>query len=115
MDNDLYQDIRNEVLTRIDWETNQGTWYNMRYTGIKRAAKPYPNAPDMHYPLVDSFIEKLTPFYISQLYGQERLAAFVAGKPQPENLTTLGEKLFDYVVKHQTNFERAIYTSIDWM
>src|SRR4051812_1410906 len=96
MTNDFFSDIKAELKTRNNWEDKQAVWYRMRYEGIKRASKPYKGAPDMHYPLVDTMIEKIKPFYISQVYGQERLAAFASGRPQAENVTTLGEKLLDF-------------------
>jgi hypothetical protein len=112
---DFFSEIKNEIRTREKWEEKQAAWYRMRYEGIKRTKKPYPGAPDMHYPLVDTMIEKIKPFYIGQIYGQERLAAFTSGKPQAEDFTTLSEKLFDYTLKQRTNFENTIYTSIDHM
>lgn len=87
----------------------------MRYDGIGRAAPPYPNAPNMHYPLVDTMIEKVKPVFIGQLYGQRLLADFTSGVPQDDALTSKAEQLFDYLLKQQTNFERTAYTSIDHM
>jgi hypothetical protein len=115
MQKELYQEIRQEIRNRSVWEERQGVWFKMRYEGIKRVKKPYPNAPDVHYPLVDSLVEKLKPFYVAQLYDKERLSSFVSGKPQSEDVTGLAEKLFDYTLKHRTNFERSILTSIDHM
>lgn len=114
MDADLFQQIKTELRNRSVWEEKQSIWYRMRYEGIKRAKKPYPNAPDMHYALVDTMIEKIKPFYVAFLYGQERLAGFISEAPQDDNLTTLAEKLFDNTLKQHTNFERAIYTSLDY-
>lgn len=114
MNNDLYSQIKDELKNRSTWEDEQATWYQMRYDGIRRAKLPYPKAPDMHYKLIDTMIEKLKPFYISQIYSQEHLAAF-SGSPQAQSLASDAEKLFDYVIKQDTNFERTLYTSIDQM
>src|SRR6266576_1289886 len=115
MDKDLWEEIQHELTNRKTWEQNQDDWYRMRYEGIKRLSLPYPGAPDMHYPLVDTMIEKMKPFYIAQIYGQERLATFASGIPQSMELTLLAEQLFDYTTKQFTNFERAIHTAIDYM
>src|SRR5689334_3000885 len=111
----LYEEIRTELRNRSTWEEKQALWYRMRYEGIKRAVKPYKNAPDMHYALVDTMIEKIKPFYIAQIYGQERIASFTSISPQTDALTSMAEKLFDYTLKQRSNFERTIYTSIDHM
>ena len=115
MTKDLWSEIMDTIQDRNVWEQNQDDWYKMRYEGIPRVAPPYLGAPDMHYPLIDSEIEKLKPFYIAQIYGQERLAAFASGKPQDMSVTLLAEKLFDYTTKQHTNFERAIHVSVDYM
>lgn len=112
---DIHDEVLSELKNRATWEDRQATWFKMRYEGIKRAKRPYSNAPDMHYPLGDTMVEKLKPFYISLIYIQERLSAFTSGKPQTAENTSLGEQFFDYVLKQKTNFERAIHTAIDYM
>lgn len=111
----LYREIKDEVRNRTDWETAQAQWYTMRFTGVGRSKKPYPGAPNTHYPLIDTMIDKLRPFYLAQIYGQERAAAFTSQKPQSDELTSLAEKFFDGKLKQQTNFERAIFTATDHM
>lgn len=115
MISDVHDEVLSELKNRATWEDRQATWFKMRYQGIPRAKKPYPNAPDMHYPLGDTMIEKLKPFYISLIYIQERLSAFTSGKPQTPDTTSLGERLFDYVLKQKTNFERSLHTAVDYM
>jgi len=75
--NKLLTQIKSALNSRNGWEQKQRDWYNLRYTGYGRPTLPYPNAPDMHYPLVDTQIEKLKPLYIGQIYEAERLATFV--------------------------------------
>ncbi len=115
MDQTLFKTIKDEVRKRIDWEDGQATCYNQRFTGIRRAAKPYPGAPDTHHALIDTMIDKLRPFYLSQLYGQEHLSNFVSEKQQADEVTAQAEKLFDCELKQRSNFERAMFTSIDNM
>ncbi len=115
MNESLFKEIKDTLSDRGEWERKQSSWFTMRYTGIKRAAPPYKNAPDMHYPLVDTMIDKLKPYYIAQIYNQERLATFISGKPQQAADTVLAERFFDYTLKQNTNFERTVNTAIDFM
>ncbi len=119
MEKPLYDEILDTLQQRITWESRQANWYQMRYNGIKRAKKPYKNAPDMHYPLADTMIEKLKPYYLAQIYGQDILAEFVAGpvkgRMQSEAMNTQAGKAFDFAMKQYTNFERSIHTGVDFM
>lgn len=115
MKNELYDDIIQALKDRTEWEGRQSVWYRMRHGGLRRGNKPYPNAPDLHFPLVDSNIEKLKPFYFQQLYAAETFAAFIALKPQSNELTTSAAGWFDYKLKQQTNLEREILCAIDHM
>jgi hypothetical protein len=87
----------------------------MRKEGIRRRNKPWPTASDIHYPLCDTVIEKMKPFYINQLFATERLADFTAKKSQ------LGEEViqcawwFDYKLKQKSNLEDEIILAIDAM
>jgi hypothetical protein len=87
----------------------------MRNGGIRRKAKPYPNAPDLSYPLGDTMIEKLKPAHIQQLYGAETIASFISRKTQDQDLTSSASYWFDYQLKQRSNFERAMYCAIDEM
>lgn len=115
MKHELYDDIIQALKDRSEWEQKQSVWYRMRHGGLRRGNKPYPNAPDLHFPLVDSNIEKLKPFYFQQLYAAETFAAFIALKPQSNELTTSASGWFDYKLKQQTNLEREILCAIDHM
>jgi hypothetical protein len=112
---ELYKEIESEIKSQNDWQDRQATCYNMRFTGIPRARKPYPNAPDTHYALIDTLIDKLRPFYLSQIYGQERVANFVSGKQQSDEQTVQAEKFFDFTLRQRSNFERSMFTAIDFM
>ena len=49
---------------RSKWEERQDIWYKMRNHGLRRTRMPFPKAADLHYPLIDTVIEKITPFYL---------------------------------------------------
>lgn len=111
----LYKQIEQALDDRKDWATRQQTNYTMRNGGIRRRAKPYPNAPDGWYPLGDTLIEKLKPAYVQQLYGAETIANFVCLKPQDEEMTSSVSFWFDYLLKQRSNFERTMFVAIDQM
>ena len=46
--------------------------------GLQRIAAPYPGAADLHFPLIDSLVERLKPFYYQQLYGKDQFATFTS-------------------------------------
>lgn len=98
---------------RKTWEERQRTWYQMRHNGIRRARKPGPWASDMHYPLADTIISKLKPYYFEQLYAPEQLATFVSLKPQATRLTTGTARWFDFQLKQRSNLEMEILAAID--
>ena len=113
MDKDTYKDIRRALKDRVSWENRQDTWYRMRHSGIRRSFKPYDGAPDQHYPLVDTVIEKLKPFYIQQPYAQDRFATFVSKKSASRELTVCAEQFFDYQLKQKSNFETSLMIGTD--
>lgn len=115
MNKKLYTQILDALKDRTDWETRQEGFYRMRFRGLKRRNKPYPGAPDMHYALADSLIEKLKPFYVQQIYANEALANFVCTKEQDQGMTVSAANWFDYQIKQQSNFERTLYVGIDKM
>lgn len=114
IDQALFEKIHDALNARNPWELKQLDWYRLRYTGYGRPSLPYPNAPDMHYPLTDTMIEKIKPFYIQQIYGQEKLANFVdmGGTDQP---VADRENKFDRELKQNSNFEIAAHTFVDKM
>lgn len=114
MTSERYDEILDAIKARSTWETKQLNWYAVRHTGYKRAGKPYPGAPDMHFPLADSLIERLKPFYIQLIYAQETLASFICKKAgQMAALTSAVGAWFDYKLKQQSNFEREVMIAID--
>jgi hypothetical protein len=118
----LFSEIEDALDDRSDWEKNQRSWYDLRYEGYPRPSLPYPNAPDMHYPLVDIEIEKLKPFYLQQIYAQERMATFIdarigenASVEQSNTIISDDELKFDCELKQNSNFEQAAHVFIDKM
>jgi hypothetical protein len=87
----------------------------MRHTGLRRIAAPYPGAADLHFPLIDSIVERLKPFFYSQLYGKDQFATFTSLRTQPADTTSAVAAWFDYRLKQKTNFERKLLTCIDAM
>src|SRR5215472_4679099 len=108
-------EILDALKDRTTWDMRQETWYKMRHTGIRRISPPYTGAADLHFPLIDSLIERMKPFYYKQLYATDQFAAFVSLKTQPSDTTSAVASWFDYRLKQKTNFERKILTSIDAM
>lgn len=111
----LHNLLISDLQDRKQWESRQRTWYQMRHNGLRRAKKPGPWAADMHYPLADTIISKLKPYYFEQLYAPEHLASFVSLKPQSQALTTASARWFDYQLKQRTNLETEILSVIDIM
>lgn len=100
---------------KAGWEGKQRVFYEMRHAGIRRKAKPFPEAADLHYPLGDGMIDKLKPFYFAQVFGNEMLATFVAETPQANELTRGAAGVFDDHLKERTNFFEEINAVIDTM
>src|SRR6476620_1427115 len=94
--NTLYEQIQSAIKDRGDWETRQSTFYQIRHQGLRRRNKPYPGAPDMHFPLVDASIDKHKPFLVQQVYATETAASFVAKEPQYAGKESDVALWFDY-------------------
>ena len=115
MDDDLYDAIIDDVEGRKLWAQKQPIWYAIRRDGLRRKNKPWPGAADLHYPLVDTIVDKLKPFYTNQLFATERLADFVSEDPQDSEDVLAASWWFDYKLKHESNLEDATYLAIDAM
>jgi hypothetical protein len=112
---ELADQIGDAIRNRDDWYRRQEVWYKMRHVGLRRISSPYPGAADLHFPLIDSIIERLKPFYYNQLYGTDQFAAFTSLKTQPADTTASVGAWFDYRLKQKTNLERKMLTCIDAM
>jgi hypothetical protein len=111
--NELYEQILDAIKDRSDWETRQSALYQIRHQGLRRRNKPYPGAPDMHFPLVDASIDKHKPFLVQQIYATETAASFIAKEPQYAEKQTDVAQWFDYKLKHESNFEREAISGFD--
>ncbi len=110
---ELHNLILDDLSSRSEWENRQRTWYKMRHNGLRRARKPGPWAADLHFPLADTIISKLKPYYFEQLYATETVASFVSLNPQNDSLTTGAARWFDFQIKQRSNLETEILTLID--
>jgi hypothetical protein len=112
--NSLFNALLDDLRARTGWEERQRIWYEMRHSGLRRKKK-LPWQADLHYPLADSIIGKLKPFYYQQVFSNEVMATFVPTKPQNDALTHAVARYFDYTIKQNSNFETEILTTIDAM
>ena len=94
MSKELYTDIVEDVASRARWETRQSLWYQMRNDGLRRRQKPWANASDFHFPLIDTTINKLKPAFFQQAMGLDVLATFVPMRSQLGAFTTAAEHSF---------------------
>ena len=115
MKHQLCGEIEDALNARATWAERQVLFYRMRHHGNRRMAKPYPNAADLHFPLIDSLIERMKPFYFQQLYGTEQFASFVSLQTQAPELTSAVAQWFDYRLKQKSNFEREMMAVIDFL
>lgn len=115
MDSELLDLVYEDIANRKTWADRQAIWYQLRRDGLRRRNKPYPGAADLHFPLVDTIIEKLKPFYLNQLFATERLADFVSRDPQKAQDILNVAWWFDYKLKQKSNLEKQITLAIDSM
>tara|TARA_R100001129_G_scaffold2305_1_gene2346 strand:+ start:337 stop:2199 length:1863 start_codon:yes stop_codon:yes gene_type:complete len=113
--NDMFEAVLENIHDRAKWERRQGLYYQMRHDGLRRKNKPFPGASDLHFPLIDTSIAKLKPFYYQQITGRDTLCSFVPMRQQLAPLTTAVERWFDYHIKEKSNFQEEALTWIDHM
>ena len=111
----LHGKVRTDLRSRQVWLNKQAAWYQMRHDGLRRKHKPFPHAADLHFPLADSIIEKLKPFYFNQLFATESVAQFVPKRPELGGLAEEIGGWFDYKLKQQSNLECELLIAIDKM
>lgn len=115
MSSELHDLILEDVKSRVRWETRQGLWYQMRNDGLRRKHKPWPNAADMHFPLIDTTINKLKPSFFQQAMGLDVIATFVPMRSQLAGYTTAAEQWFNYKLHEKSNFATEVMSWIDHM
>ena len=115
-DTTLETQIRDALKQRSAWEDRQRVFYEMRHQGLRRAHKPFPGAADLHFPLADTQIEKLKPFYFAQMYATETFAALICKRPgQQADLTTAAGQWLDYKLRSRSNFQTEALIAVDRM
>ena len=115
MSNEIYDLVLDDVKNRARWETRQGLWYQMRTDGLRRKVKPWPNASDIHFPLIDTTINKLKPAFFQQAMGLDVLATFVPMRSQMAGFTTAAEHWFSYKLHEKSNYAIEVMSWIDHM
>ena len=115
MDPELSELVQNDIENRRQWADSLATWYLMRHEGIPRMNKPWPWAADLHYPLADTVIEKLKPFYLNQMFATDRFCDFVSKDPLRAEEAVDAAYWFDYKVKQCSNLEAQVLIAIDYM
>ena len=115
MSEKLFNLVGDDIAARTRWETRQALWYQMRNDGLRRKQKPWPNASDAHYPLVDTTINKLKPAFFQQSMGLDVLATFVPMRTQLSAYTTAAEQWFSYKLNEKSNYAIEVMSWIDHM
>ena len=111
---ELHSAIVNDVTQRSTWEDKQVKYYKMRHNGIARRNKPWNNAADLHFPLIDTNIEKLKPLFFQQIVGMDVVATFVPMRQQMAAMTTSAAQWFDYKIREKTNLQDEALSWIDY-
>ena len=115
MSEKLYDLVSHDIASRTRWEVRQGLWYQMRNDGLRRRGKPWPNAADAHFPLIDTTINKLKPSFFQQAMGLDVLATFVPMRTQLSAYTAAAEQWFSYKMNEKSNFAMEVMSWIDHM
>lgn len=111
---DLLGEINDAVKQRSPWEERQTKWYQLRHNGLRRQSKPFPNASDLHFPLIDTQIEKLKPVFMQQAFGMDVVASFTPMRSQLSAFTTTAEAWFNYKIREKTNLADELLSWVDW-
>lgn len=109
----VHDAVCDDLKARVKWADRQAVWYKMRHNGLPRKRKPYAGAPDLHFPLIDTCIEKLKPFYYRQLFASELMAELVSTRRQADELTMEAAQWFDAHLKLKTNLLEEVLYLID--
>ena len=112
--NSLQGQIVQAVGQRSPWEIRQTRWYELRHHGLRRTNKPWPKAADLHWPLIDTAIEKLKPLFLQQALGMDVVASFIPMRQQLNAYTKVAEDWFNYKIREKTNFTDEILSWVDY-
>lgn len=90
-------------------------YYDLRHHGLRRKNKPWAGASDAHFPISDTIISNLKPYYVQQLFALDTVASFVSLRDQGAAVTTAAGQWFDFKLKQRTNIQMEIISVIDSM
>ena len=113
--NDLHGAVLDDLRDRNQWDSRQSMFYRMRHNGLRRKNKPWPGASDAHFPLSDTVIQRLAPFYFQQIFATDLLAQFTPIRDKTHAFANAAGQWFDYQMKQKTNIETEILAVIDFM
>jgi hypothetical protein len=97
------------------WETRQRLYYQMRHDGLRRINKPWESAADFHFPLIDMIISAMKPFWVSQIFGGERLTDFIALREQLADMTEAAADYFNFEMRYRTELRYQVERAVDIM
>jgi hypothetical protein len=110
--------LQGQIVTAVEqrspWELRQTRWYELRHHGLRRTNKPWPKAADLHWPLIDTAIEKLKPLFLQQALGMDVVASFVPMRQQLNAYTKVAEDWFNYKIREKTNFVDEVLSWVDY-
>lgn len=112
--NDLQGRILMSINQRSPWELRQTRWYELRHHGLRRQNKPWNKAADLHWPLIDTAIEKLKPLFLQQALGMDVVASFIPMRQQLNAYTKVAEDWFNYKIREKTNFVEEVLSWVDY-
>ncbi|EIQ00736.1 hypothetical protein OpiT1DRAFT_05291 [Opitutaceae bacterium TAV1] len=110
-----HDEIFDALKARTTWEAQQATYTKMRNEGLRRVNKPWKDAADMHYPLADMLVEKMKPFYVSQIFATDTVASFTGLDAASMGYQQSVSQWFDYQLKQRTDFETETVIGSDYM
>jgi hypothetical protein len=87
----------------------------MRHSGIPRRNKPFIGAADLHFPLIDTALDKFKPFYLNAAFGTQQLASFTPLSAAKSEASASAEQCFDWKTRNETNFESELDMVFDSM
>src|SRR5260221_5086658 len=87
--------------------------YRMGTIGLGRVSLPFRGACDFHYPLGDTSIETLKPFYFQQALQPDPLCSFIPKTSDARAMASIASHWFDYQVRTKSNFRQQLPVYID--
>ena len=110
----LHGQIEDSVKQRNPWENRQTKWYELRHGSLRRKNKPFKEASDRNFPLIDTQIDKIKPMLFQQAVGMDVVASFVPMRQQLAAYTKVAEDWFNYKIREKTNFNDEVLSWIDY-